>query len=210
MDTDLYPLSVVMPSSSRREKLIDTAIVLFAEHGFHATGIDTILEKSGVSKKTLYRHFRSKDELILAALRKYDGLFRNDFMRQVEQAAGTPRERLVALFDIAELWFRQNNFFGCMFINAIGEYSQSDTPIREVCREFKALMRGYIESLCEKASLPNPASLADELALLLEGAIVTAQVAQDRCHAGQVAKAVAISLIEKAEGRDGTAEDSCR
>ena len=59
-----------MPASSRREHLIDTAIELFAKHGFHATGIDMILARAGVSKKTLYRHFRSKEELILAALRK--------------------------------------------------------------------------------------------------------------------------------------------
>ena len=187
-----------MATSERREHLIDTAIRLFAEHGFHATGIDTILKCSGVSKKTLYRHFRSKEELILAALRKYDGLFRNSFMRQVEAQAGSPRERLLAVFDVAETWFGDSGFYGCMFINAIGEYSEIDTPIRQVCKDFKALMRGYIRELCVQAEVPGEAGLAEELALLLEGAIVTAQVSQDRSHAARVAKSAAAALIDRA------------
>ena len=189
-----------MAQSPRREHLIDTAIVLFAEHGYHATGIDAILAAAGVSKKTLYRHFRSKDELILAALKKYDGLFRNDFMRQVEARAETPRARLLAVFDVAADWFRQNNFYGCMYINAIGEYAAPDTPIRQVCKEFKALMRRYIESLCVDLRVPDPAGLAEELALLLEGAIVTAQVSETRARAAQVAATAAAVLIDRATG----------
>ena len=187
-----------MPTSQRREHLIDTAIGLFAQSGFHATGIDTILEKSGVSKKTLYRHFRSKDELILAALKKYDGLFRNGFMRQVEESAEPPRERLLAVFDVAETWFRRNNFFGCLFINAIGEYSGADTPIRQACKEFKAMMRHFIHELCVEAKVPDPAALAEELALLFEGATVTAQISQDRGRAARVAKTAAAALIDLA------------
>lgn len=187
-----------MGLSQRREVLVDTAIELFGEHGYHATGIDLILEKAGVSKKTLYRHFRSKDELILAVLKKYDGLFRNNFMRQVESRAETPQDRLLAVYDVAAEWFEQNNFFGCMFINAIGEYSEGDTPIRQVCKDFKGLMRGYIEGLCRAAGVPDTAGLADELALLLEGAIVTAQVSQKRRQAAQVAKTAAAALIAQA------------
>jgi AcrR family transcriptional regulator len=187
-----------MGGSQRREQLIDTAIALFSERGYHASGIDTILEKAGVSKKTLYRHFRSKDELILAALKKYDGLFRNNFMRQVEERADAPRDRLLAVFDVAAEWFAENTFFGCMFINAIGEYSEPDTPIRRVCKEFKALMRRYIEDQCAAMGAPDPAGLADELALLLEGATVTAQVSQDGARAASVAKTAAAALIDRA------------
>jgi AcrR family transcriptional regulator len=187
-----------MSTSKRREHLIDTAIVLFAERGYHATGIDTILDKSGVSKKTLYRHFRSKDELILAALKKYDGLFRNGFMRQVKASAETPRERLLAVFDVAESWFGQNNFYGCMFINAIGEYSETEAPIRQACKDFKAMMLSFIQELCKEAEVPNPAGLAEELMLLFEGATVTAQVSQNRSRAAQVAKGAAAVLIERA------------
>jgi AcrR family transcriptional regulator len=151
-----------MVQSQRREQLIDTAIDLFLERGYHATGIDTILATSGISKKTLYRHFRSKEELILAALKKYDGLFRNGFMRQVEQSADTPRDRVLAVFDVAADWFEENNFYGCMYINAIGEYSAADTAIRQVCKEFKTLMRRFIEDLCREMRAPDPATLAEE------------------------------------------------
>jgi AcrR family transcriptional regulator len=182
---------------SKREQLISTATKLFAAKGFHATGIDTILAESGIAKKTLYNHFRTKDELILAVLRQHDSAFRNYYMRQVEVLADKPEDRLLAIFDVAEQWFSQNNFFGCMFINAIGEYSEQDTPIREVCREYKKLMHSYIKSLAEQAAASDPGKLADELALLLEGAIVTAQVSQ-RTNAAKTAKHIAQTIITNA------------
>lgn len=183
-----------MMKSQRREHLIDTAIGLFCEHGYHGTGIDRILSEAGVSKKTLYTHFRSKEELIMAALRKYDGLFRNDFMRQVDRAGKTPREKLLAVFDVAEDWFAQKKFFGCMFINVIGEYSQDDSPIRDISKQFKRSMRDYIKELCVQAGAAEPDALADQLALLLEGATVTAQVSQKVDSAG-TAKEIARRLV---------------
>jgi AcrR family transcriptional regulator len=195
-----------MSQSQRREHLIDTAMALFSAHGFHATGIDRILAEAGVSKKTLYRHFRSKEELILAALKKYDSLFRNGFMRQVEAKADNPRERLLAVFDVAGDWFAQNNFYGCIFINAIGEYAAPKTAIRQVCKDFKTLMRRYLEDLATQLPATDPAELADELALLLEGAIVTAQVSENKEKAARVAKTAAAALIDqvmaKAPGED--------
>ncbi len=183
--------------SSKREQLIKTAVELFAKNGIHATGIDMIVEHSGVTKKTLYAHFHSKEELVLAALRQYDGQFRNSFMRQVEAKGTTPKARLLAVFDVAEHWFGQNNFYGCMFINSIGEYSEADTPIRQVCKEYKRLMKGYIRELCKQAGIAGAAKLTEEVALLLEGAIVTAQVSENP-KAAQIAKRAAKVLIDKA------------
>ena len=186
-----------MPTISRREHLVETAVELFAAQGYHATGIDQIIARAGVSKKTLYHHFRSKEELILAALRHYDGLFRNGFMRQVEAAATSPRQRLLAVFDVAGQWFAGEAFYGCMFINAVGEYAEDDTPIRAVCRDFKRLMRGYLLELCQAAGAADPRTLADQLALILEGAIVTAQVSE-RTQAARIARNIASLLIERA------------
>lgn len=184
--------------STKREKLIETALELFAKNGFHATGIDTILAHAGVAKKTLYTHFRTKEELILAVLRQHDSEFRNSFMKSVEDIAETPEERLLAVFDVAKSWFAQNNFYGCMFINAIGEYSEEGTAIREVCKEFKRLMYGYMKNLAEQAGVKNADQLAYELALLLEGSIVTAQVSEQRDKAADTAKRVAKTLIDDA------------
>lgn len=183
--------------SSKREQLIKTAVELFAKNGIHATGINTIVEHSGVTKKTLYAHFGSKEELVLAAFRQYDGLFRQSFMLQVERKARTPKVRLLAIFDVSDAWFRQNNFYGCMFINAVGEHSEPDTSLRSVCREFKRLMGEFIQDLCVQAGVKNPKSLAEEIALLLEGAIVTAQVSC-KPDAAKIAKRMAKTLIDKA------------
>lgn len=177
-----------------REQLINTAIELFREYGYHATGIDKIVEKAGVSKKTLYTHFRSKEELLIAALRHHDGLFRNNFMRQVDILAKTPQEKLLAIFDVAEGWFSQKKFFGCMFINVIGEYSQKDSSIRDICKQFKRLMRNYIRDLCLQAGAKEPDILADKLALLFEGAVVTSQISQNP-DASKTAKNIARSLV---------------
>jgi AcrR family transcriptional regulator len=183
-----------MGRSLRREHLINTAIELFREHGYHATGIDKIIDKAGVSKKTLYTHFRSKEELILAALRQYDGIFRNNFMRQVDRLAKTPQEKLLAIFDVSEAWFSKKNFFGCMFINVIGEYSEKDSPIRDICKQFKRLIRNYIRDLCVQTSAKEPDILADKLALIFEGAVVTSQVSQNP-EAAKTAKDIARSLV---------------
>ena len=177
-------------------QIIETAIELFAKDGFHATGIDTIVQQSGVTKKTLYTYFRSKEELILATLHHYASRFRNEFMRQVSKQARTPKTRLLAIFDVAETWFEKHDFYGCMFINVTGEYSERDASIRPICIEYKRLMHGYIRELCQQAVERDPNKLAEEIALLLEGAIVTAQVSQQPA-AAKIAKRAAALLIEE-------------
>ena len=188
-----------MPRPSRRDHLIKTAIHLFCEHGYHATGIDRILSEAGVSKKTMYVHFRSKEELIYAALQQHDGQFRNSFMKAVEDAGETPKKRLLAIFDVAEAWFEDNNFFGCMFINAIGEYAEKDSPVRDISKQFKQMMWNYVAGLAREAGAADADALADELCLLLEGAIVTAQVA-GKPDAARTARKIAQRAIEAAVG----------
>lgn len=192
-----FQKAAIVKAISRREHLINTAIALFSEHGFHATGVDTLLQKAGMSKRTLYTYFRSKEELILAALRHKDGLLRNQFMADVALAGDAPETRLLAVYDLADAWFKQKNFFGCMFINAVGEYADADSPIRQVSIEYKKLMRAYLFGLCQQLDVAQPDALADALALLLEGAIVTAQVSRN-LPAAQTAKRVAKILIDDA------------
>lgn len=183
--------------SEKRQHLVDTAIALFSAHGFHGVGIDRIAEEARVSKKTMYHHFRSKEELIVAALKHRDRQFRDEFVKGVEAAAETPRERLLAVFDVAQAWFSDDRFYGCMFINAVGEYSEPDTEIRAACKAFKRQMLSYIEELAEKAGLDNPQEVAAALAILLEGSIVTAQVSENSACA-QTARHAAEVLIDKA------------
>lgn len=183
--------------SEKRQQLVNTAIELFNAHGFHGVGIDWIAKQAGVTKKTMYRHFHSKDELILAALRHHDGLFRNEFMNGVKNSYDTPYEQLLGIFDVAHAWFSDNKFYGCMFINAIGEYSETNTPIRNVCKEFKSQMRQFIVHLADQAGVKDPHSLANTLAILLEGSIVTAQVSENPDAAIEAKKAAKV-LVDAA------------
>ncbi|WP_262694631.1 TetR/AcrR family transcriptional regulator [Kordiimonas aquimaris] len=180
-----------------REKLIDTAIMLFMENGFHSTGINLILEKSGVAKKTLYNHFKSKDDLIVAALEKHSGLFSTRFSQEVENLATEPSEQLVAIYDVAHAWFSESNFFGCIFVNAVGEFADRESSIRKVCMDYKSEMRDYICDLCRRAHLPDPEKTSSQLALILEGSISTAQVSGNP-DAAKTAKDTALVIIEKA------------
>ena len=181
---------------SRRDHLIDSALEVFYRDGFHATGIDKVLAEAGVAKMPLYNHFRSKDELILAALRRRDERFRNWFMRCVEARASDPRARLLAAFDVLGEWFRQPDFSGCMFINASAEFARADSPIHAACAEHKRLLRDYVAGLARAAGAAEPAALARQLSLLIEGAIVTAHVSGEK-EAAAEAKQVAEQLLER-------------
>jgi len=181
---------------SRKEHLVQTALELFYREGFHATGIDKILRESGVAKMTLYKHFRSKEDLILAVLEERDRRFRDWFVRELEQRAVTPQEKLLAAFDVLELWFH-GEFRGCMFINAAAEFSDINEDIHRLSGEHKRHMLDYLTDLAKAAGAPDSESLAFQLNLLLEGAIVVAHVCQDPSSA-QKAKIAAKTLIESA------------
>ncbi len=190
---------------SRRDDLVDTALRLFYKHGFNATGIDRILAESGVAKMTLYKHFRSKDELILAALQLRDERFRNWLMGEMERAATDPKARLLAMFDALEIWFRGKafkglGFSGCAFINASAEFPDQDHPAHRLSAEHKRRIVEYLAGLAKEAGIAEPETLAEQLALLKEGAIATAQV-RNMPEAAKLAKRMAASLIEAAENR---------
>lgn len=191
-------------TSIRRDHLVDTALNLFSRYGFHATGIDRILSESGVAKMTLYKHFKSKDELILAALRRRDELHRNWFMREVESLATDPRDRLLALFTALEDWFQSDEFSGCCFINATAEYADKDDPIHAAAAEHKRLIRTYVLELAEAAEARDAQELTDQLMLLMEGAIVSAQITGETTSAQQARFAAEI-LIGRAVSAESIA-----
>ncbi len=190
---------------SRRDELIDAAMRVFYRHGFHATSLDVILEEAGVSRMTLYNHFKSKDELILAALRRRDEIFRNRMMKFVESTGRTPRERIAAVFDFHESWFRGDEFCGCMFINASAEFSLADSPPRRLAADHKQAIVRFLRDLCEAAAFTDPDEVAEQLNLLLEGAIVSARVVGqvvdggvDPGAAARRAKRMATAVLDQA------------
>jgi AcrR family transcriptional regulator len=185
------------PASAARDRLIDTAVALFNRHGFHATGVDKIVAVARVAKKTLYAHFPSKEDLILAALARKRSAFADKFLPAVLAASDDPRERLLALFELAKSWFSDPDFHGCIFINAAVEYSETSHPINACAREFKTLLRTFAREQAEAGGAADPDILADQIALLFEGATTVAQVSA-RPDAATTAKAIAAQLIDHA------------
>ena len=143
--------------SSRRDHLVDTALALFMRDGFHATGIDRILEQAGVAKMTLYNHFKSKEELILAALRLRDERFLEWFTAAVETRAENPRGRLLALFGALDEWINEPDFAGCAFIHAAAEYGRPGHPIHAAAPAHPRLLPGYVPGI---AAPPAAAALS--------------------------------------------------
>ncbi len=184
-------------SLSKRDHLVDTAAALFYRDGFHATGIDRILGEAGVAKMTLYNHFKSKDELILAALRHRGEEFRTWFMRTVELHAKKPRKRLLAIFEILEEWFETDEFAGCLFISSFSEFHDVTHPVHQISAEHKQQMQAYVRELAKDAGADDPDDLAAQLGLLIEGAIVMAHASGTSAPARQARKA-AKTLIAQA------------
>lgn len=180
---------------TKRDELVQKALVAFYRNGFHATGMDMLASETGVSKTSMYKHFRTKEDLILAVLRLRDEHFRNWLYRRMEELADTPRDQLVAMFDALEEWFNEPGYKGCLFIKASSEYQDPSHPIHMQSADHKRLLERHITEVARKASLRNPADLARQLLLLKEGAIVTAHLGHTE-NPAQTAKSAARALIE--------------
>jgi AcrR family transcriptional regulator len=167
------------PSTPKRNLLLDTANRLFYRDGYHAVGIDTILTESGLAKMTLYHHFSSKEELIVAALERRGREVTAELKEAIEAAGSSPRKRLLAVFDWHEHWFRRKDFNGCGFIRAVGEYPDIKSQIHQVVIRRKQATRDMLEALLTAMNIASAKTLAGQIQLLLEGAIVTAHTSGD-------------------------------
>ncbi len=184
---------------SKREELVEKALQVFYSNGFHATGMDKLVAETGISKTSMYKHFRTKEELILATLRLRDEQFRNMVIRRVEALADTPRARLLAFFDVLVEWLESDAFKSCMFIKASSEFQEANHPIHRFSAEHKRMLRDSMQELAEEAGAPDPAALARRLMMLKEGAIITAHL-HGADGVGEDARTAASTLITDALG----------
>lgn len=181
--------------SRKRTALVNTAMRLFYGEGYHAVGIDRILEEAKVSKPTLYAHFKSKDDLIVAALRQRDIEAREFFSERLQQYGGDIRSRLLYLFDLLGEWINSPEFKGCLFINASAEYAHHENPVHQAAAEHKLAFREMIAGHAAAAGIADADELAGRLMLLVDGLVVTCQVLPNP-NAVKIAKEMAGMLID--------------
>ncbi|WP_265583539.1 TetR/AcrR family transcriptional regulator [Synechocystis salina] len=173
---------------------MQAASKLFYQEGVQKVGVDRIIAESDVAKMSLYNHFNSKDSLIAAWLEQRDISWRQWFQETVEKQATTPTDRLLAMFDALEEWFSQPDFRGCAFINSSVELVDPEHPGYQVALKHQQAIYEYILQLVYAAEIANSEAVAEQLLLLMEGAIVVAMMRRQPGAAAQ-AKAVAAILI---------------
>lgn len=182
--------------ASKRDDLVRQALEVFYREGFHATGMDLLAAETGISKTTMFKHFRSKEELILAVLRLRDQDYRNWLFRRMEKA-GPPRAQLLAMFDALAELFAAPEARSCMFIKAASEYPDPDHPIHAQASEHRRLLFLQLQKVAAAAGADDPAALARALLLLKSGAFVSAHLDHEADPAGN-AKAAAALLLSTA------------
>src|SRR3954471_3740804 len=186
------------------DRLLATATRLFCRHGINATGIDKILAEAGVAKMTLYNQFGSKEGLVFAVLEREGEAWRAWFQTAVDQLGGTPRDKLVGIFDVLENWFKQEGFYGCAFINAVPEHNKEDPRIRTLAQAHKKVL-AISRSLAEQAGVPDPDAVTEAIRILVDGAIIAAVITGTSEHARHGADAVRMILASQLPARQTSA-----
>ncbi|MEU5079126.1 MULTISPECIES: TetR/AcrR family transcriptional regulator [Streptomyces] len=168
-----------------RETLLETAEALFYAHGIQAVGMDRVREASGLPLKRIYRLFATKEDLVVAVLRRRDRRWRESLAAHVERVAD-PRERVLAVFDWLAAWFAEPGFRGCAWINAHGELGATSEAVLTEVRAHKRAFHDQLSGWVRATGLP----LTEPVYLLAEGAIVTAGITGDPSAAGHAREAV--------------------
>ena len=185
-----------------KEKLFQKAARLFYKYGYRAIGVDTIAAESGIGKMTLYRHYPSKDDLIVAYLKDSNEIFWRNF-EEITKHATTPREKLLAFFGSLQDYTSTPTCYGCPFLNVATEYPETDYPGHQVALEHKQSVRARFRQLAAEAGARTPEVLADQLFLLMDGAYMAARMFGMKNPGAHLASAARI-LIEAQIGSSGS------
>ncbi len=174
------------PKPSMKERILETADRLFYLRGIRAIGVDTIAAEIGISKRTLYNHFPSKDALISAYLER----------RFVQPRASdkSPAEQILATFDSLERRFSAKDFRGCPFVNAVAEVGPENRSVRKIAVAFKESRRLWFRDLLVQIGVADPEGLATQLVLLVDGSIAQDLVREDPAMARAAKEAAKVLL----------------
>jgi AcrR family transcriptional regulator len=180
---------------SARERILDAAYELFSRRGIRAVGVNEVIERAGVATATLYRHFASKDELVLAFLQLREQRWTKDFVEAGAISRGSdPEKRLLAIFDVFDEWFHRDDFEACSFINVLLEMG-SHHPAGGASVEYLEHIRSIVRRLADEAGLRDSESFARSWHILMKGSIVSA--AEGDVEAARRGKSMARLLIDQ-------------
>jgi AcrR family transcriptional regulator len=185
-----------MPATTR-QRLLESALKRFYREGFRNVGIDQILADVGISKTAFYKHFESKEDLMLAVL-EMKNVWLQDLLRTtvLQRNDPTPVERLRGLFDVVQQFVDSDDFHGCLFVNVAMEFPLQHEPAHRAAALHKRAIEALVCELAAQAGAANPAALAQELCLVMEGAYVTRHVTGDS-GAAAVGRRIADDLIAR-------------
>lgn len=185
--------------SDARQRIIETAERLFYAEGIRGVGIDRIIAEAEVAKMSLYNHFPSKDDLILAVLQYREEKFNTLFDKWMERHVAAGMDRFEAFFAALKNWFESPGFRGCMFINTRVELADPGHPASKFAACHKERFHQMLRTIIEESRGSKSAdTMAPAIALLVEGAIVTAVMTESPAPA-DVAKEAALALVAKAK-----------
>lgn len=197
------PTSPLIPirAQPRREHLVEVAHALFNAHGFHQTGIDTIMRESGVSKTTLYKYFPSKEDLVLDVLKLRSARILGAMEERLGalltvKADASIDDRIGAILEVIQQWVEGSAFFGCNFVRAAAEYTEPGHPIGEQAKEHKRALLALIAAQLDCHVDHANGRLADEILLVIEGVIAVAQVGYGVSPLGDARRVIGLLLQE--------------
>jgi len=170
-------VATTRPESAQgaRERILDTAYELFSHRGIHDVGVDEVVERAGVAKATLYNHFRSKDDLVLAFLEQREQIWTYGWVeREARRRGATPEEQLLAIFDLFDEWFYGDDFEGCSFVNTLLEFRDLEHPVGRASADYLENIRSVVRNLALAAGLRDPDDFALSWHILMKGSIVQA------------------------------------
>ncbi len=178
-----------------RQRLLETARELFYQEGIRAIGVDTIVERSGVGKATLYRHFPTKDDLIAAYIEEENLAHLQWFDKIVTGSERPPKELLLAWFEDCERRIQEPGFRGCPFLNAMAEIAETEHPAYQCAVKHERALRDRLAQLSQQAGAHDAEQLADQLLLVVNGALASASLFGEASPAHQL-KTIAAHLID--------------
>jgi AcrR family transcriptional regulator len=179
-----------------RDRLVGVAMHLFYRHGINAVGLDWVLAEAGVSKTTFYKHFKSKDELVVATLEARDAWEMGAWREAVRVLVGqAPERQLLGLIDVLDILFNDPAFLGCQFINAAAEFPNPDDAVHRVAMSHKRANRDWVRDLAAAADVRDPDGFADAYTVIFEGALVLRQV-HDRNDAARAVRPLVEQLLQ--------------